>query len=159
PETLRSMWGMASILVQLSRGAEAVPVIDDCVRRTAGRPVDGRLVPTVMQLRIRHFQKSDDAAGCRATAEMWERLSRTAGGSLYDAACMRPVAAAMFAKTGQGDESSADADRAMAWLTKAVTAGYKDRAHMEQDADLDALRGRDDFRTLVGKLPATAKPN
>jgi hypothetical protein len=42
----------------------------------------------------------------------------------------------------------------MAWLTKAVAAGFKDRAHMEKDADLDALRQRDDFQKLLQSLPA-----
>jgi hypothetical protein len=37
----------------------------------------------------------------------------------------------------------------MAWLTKAVAAGYKDRAHMEKDGDLDSLRDRADFRALL----------
>jgi hypothetical protein len=68
------------------------------------------------------------------------------------------VAAAVQAET-EGDESARlaqeDADRAMAWLTKAVAAGYQNRAHMEKDPDLDVLRDRDDFRKLLAGLPAT----
>ena len=40
----------------------------------------------------------------------------------------------------------------MAWLKQAVAAGYKDAAHMNQDQDLDAVRDREDFKTLLAEL-------
>ena len=40
----------------------------------------------------------------------------------------------------------------MAWLQKAVAAGWSNVAHMEADPDLDAIRDRADFKALVGKL-------
>jgi hypothetical protein len=40
----------------------------------------------------------------------------------------------------------------MAWLTQAVAAGYKDVANMKKDKDLDALRGRADFRKVMAEL-------
>jgi len=49
------------------------------------------------------------------------------------------------------------ADLAMAWLRKAVTAGYKDAEHMKQDKDLDALREREDFKKLFAELEAKSK--
>jgi hypothetical protein len=39
-----------------------------------------------------------------------------------------------------------------------VAKGYKDSAHMKEDADLDALRPRDDFRKLLADLEAETKP-
>jgi hypothetical protein len=36
PDTLWTVWGLAKSLVALGRGAEAVPVIDECVLRHAG---------------------------------------------------------------------------------------------------------------------------
>jgi hypothetical protein len=42
----------------------------------------------------------------------------------------------------------------MAWLTKAVAAGYKNAAHMRKDKDLDALREREDFKKLLAELAA-----
>jgi hypothetical protein len=84
---------------------------------------------------------------------MWERLNRSDADSLYDTACWRAVAAAVYAKTNQSAEASADADRAMAWLTKAVAVGYKDRLHMGWDKDLAYLRPRADFQTLLASLP------
>jgi hypothetical protein len=43
----------------------------------------------------------------------------------------------------------------MAWLKQAVAAGYKNTAHLKQDKDLDALRDRTDFTTLVTTLAGT----
>src|SRR5262249_52423573 len=91
--------------------------------------------------------------GCRQTAEMWENLKRTDADSLYHAARMRAVTAAVFraadkSPTG-GKQADAEADRAIVWLKQAVAAGYKNAAHMNQDKDLAALRDRADFMKLV----------
>jgi tetratricopeptide (TPR) repeat protein len=160
PHTLVSMRDLAESLVQLDRGAEAVPLIDECVERAAGKDVDPRLIPTVMESRLRHFEKSQDAAGCRATAEMWEKLKRTDAASLYNAACKRAVTAAVIQADPRTPAADAtrlageEADRAMAWIEKAVAAGYKNAAHLARDRDLDALRERADFRELVAELEA-----
>jgi len=157
PDTLSTMWSMAGCLVQLDRGTEAVLIIDDCLKRAAAKVVDPRLIQEVMDLRLRHFQKRKDAAGCRATAAMWEKLKRTDAGSLYDAACMRAVTAAVLQSTpdaGATRLAKDEADRAMAWLKQAVAAGFNDAAHMKQDKDLDALRQQADFKKLLAQLEA-----
>ncbi len=111
-----------------------------------------------MELRLRHFEKSKSAAGCRATAEMWETLKRTDADSLYSAACFRAVAAAVIRATDRSEsgtkKAAAEADPAMAWLKQAVAGGYDNLAHMKQDQDLDILRERDDFKKLMAKLEA-----
>jgi tetratricopeptide (TPR) repeat protein len=156
PHTLRSMWVVAESLVKLDRGAEAVPIIDECVRRAAGKACcRADLLPGVMVVRLRHFEKSRDAAGCRQTAEMWESLKRSDGASLYNAACMRAVTAAVLKGAAGADAArlaNEEADRAMAWLKQAVAAGYRHAAQMKQDRDLDALRDRADFARLVAEL-------
>jgi serine/threonine protein kinase len=156
PDTVTSMWGVAASLFKLDRGAEAVPIIDDCVRRPAGLRVHPGLAGEVMELRLQYFEKAKDAAGCRATAEMWENLKRTDAASLYDAACFRAVTAAVIRATDKSptalEQADAEADRATAWLKKAVAAGYKDAGHMDKDTDLDALRDRADFQQLLAKL-------
>ena len=160
PHTLYSMGNLAHSLVILDRGAEAVPIIDECLQRAARKLVHPQLIPTVMDLRLRHFEKTKDAAGCRATAEMWEKLKRTDSGSLYDAACMRAVTAAVIKKALKTPGADAnrlakeEADRAMAWLKQAVAAGFKDAAHLMQNKDLDVLRDLQDFKELVAKLAA-----
>jgi eukaryotic-like serine/threonine-protein kinase len=156
-ETLESMRGVAASLSKLDRGAEAVPLIDECLRRATGKVVHPRLIPTVVDLRLRHFEKAKDAAGCRATAEMWEALKRTDAESLYKAACYRAVAAAVLRagnKSETATKDAAEADRAMAWLRQAVAAGFNDVESMKKDTDLDAVRSRDDFRKLLKELEA-----
>jgi tetratricopeptide (TPR) repeat protein len=158
PDTLISMWGLAESFLKLDRGAEAVPLIDECLKRAAGRVVHPRLMSDVVDLRLRHFEKTKDAAGCRSTAELWEQLTRTDGASLYDAACMRAVTAAVLRATDPSpkgaQEAGAEADRAMRWLTQAVAAGFKEAAHMKRDPDLDALRDRSDFKKLLADVEA-----
>jgi hypothetical protein len=76
---------------------------------------------------------------------------------------MRAVTAAVIkvdAKTPAADAARLareEADRAMAWLQKAIAAGYKDAAHMMKDKDLNALRDREDFKKLLADLEATQK--
>jgi tetratricopeptide (TPR) repeat protein len=158
PDTLASMWGVAASLVKLGRGAEAVPIIDDCVQRATGKVVNPALLPGVMNLRLRHFAKTKDPVGCRQTAALWEKLNRTDAGSLYDAACMRAVTAAVLRAADPSPagakQAEAEAEQAMAWLKQAVAAGYKNAADMEKDTDLDALRDRDDFKKLLAELKA-----
>src|SRR5262249_34016946 len=119
------------------------------------------VIPRVMYIRMLHFQKIKDAAGCRATAEMWEKLERTDVASLYDAACKWAVTAAVTRASDQSErgvkESKAEADKAMAWLRKAVAAGSKDVKLMKMDRDLDAVRDREDFQKLLADLQAGEK--
>ena len=46
-------------------------------------------------------------------------------------------------------------DEAMKMLRDAVAKGYKDAEQMKKDTDLDALREREDFKTLLAALEAT----
>jgi tetratricopeptide (TPR) repeat protein len=159
PRTLASMRVVAESLLALDRGAEAVAILDDCLRRAAGRTIHPCLLTGVMVLRLRCFEKAGDAAGCRQTAAMWEGLKRTDADSLYSAARMRAVTASVLREADRssegGKQADAEADRAVAWLTQAVAAGYKNAAQVKQNRDLDALRGRADFAKLVTVLDGT----
>jgi tetratricopeptide (TPR) repeat protein len=156
PHTLKSMWLVAENLAKLDRDAEALPIIDECVRLATGKIVDPGLIPAVLGVRLRHFAKSNDGAGCRQTAEMWEDLKRTDVGSLYNAACWRAVTAGVIRAGDKSEDAakdaSAEADRAMDWLKQAVAAGFKDAAHMNQDPDLEELRTRADFQQIIAEL-------
>jgi serine/threonine protein kinase len=158
PEILRSLRNVADSLVALGRGAEALPLLDECLAKAAGRPLPPWFLQSVFVLRLQHFRTANGPAGCRATAEMWEKLNRADAGSLYNAGCMRAVSAGLYAAAGRGDEAAADADRAVAWLTKAVAAGWRNRGHTESDPDLAFLRDRPDFRALAAALPYVAPP-
>jgi tetratricopeptide (TPR) repeat protein len=71
----------------------------------------------------------------------------------YDFACIYGVASGKIA-----EKKVEYADRAMDLLAQAVTAGYKDAAHMKTDTDLDPLRDREDFKKLVVDLEAKFPP-
>ena len=160
PDTLVSLRDLAESLAELDRGAEAVSIIDECLSRSGGKHVNPRLIPGVVDLRLRHFERTKDAAGCRATAEIWEKLARTDAASLYNAACMRAVTARVIGEDprtpadGAARLAGEEADRAMAWLERAVAAGFKDASHAAKDKDLDPLRERADFRMLLTGLEA-----
>ena len=76
--------------------------------------------------------------------------------------CMRAIITAVINQTAKNLDAGAprlaneEAARIIAWLKQAVTAEHKDAAHMAKDKDLDALRGREDFKKL---LSAAGKPH
>ncbi len=160
PDTLNSMWGVAANLTKLGRDSEALPILDECLQRAVGKSVH-RSIVAVADLRLRHFEKANDAAGCRATAEMLEKLQRTDAGSLYEAAACRAVLAKVVRATDSSpagiEEFAAQANRAMGWLRQAVRVGYHDTQRLQNDPDLAVLNGRDDFTALLWDL-ADASP-
>jgi tetratricopeptide (TPR) repeat protein len=158
PDVLKSVGSVATTLVALGRGAEALPLIDECVAGAAGQSVSPRLLPPVLTARLHHFRATGDPAGCRATADLWDKLNRTDADSLVVAARMRAVTAGAFAAADQPPDAAAEADRAMGRLTQAVAAGLRDRGRIEADADLAYLRHRADFHALVCPLPYIAPP-
>jgi tetratricopeptide (TPR) repeat protein len=156
PDTLVSLWGVAKNLIKLHRGADAVPLLDECLERSIGKRVN----PFFWQaadLRLQHFAKAKNVEECRKTAVLWEKLARTDAHSLFQAAVCRAVTAAVLTKSAppgaRADRSAIDeADRAMAWLNKAIAAGYNNMLVLETSHDLDILRDRADFKLLLADL-------
>ncbi len=153
-------WQLVSCYSALGRGADAIATADDYVRHVAGaKELNPTWVRPMLELCARHLAATGDGPGCRATAEMHEALALADAGSLYDRACYRALAAGCYAKAGDVANAKLDADRAMAHLTEAIAAGYRDAAHMATDDDLAILRTRPDFRRLVERItPELAPP-
>jgi hypothetical protein len=112
-------------------------------------------------LRLRHFERANDARGCAETADLWENLRRGDPASLFAAARIRAVTAKVVRWTDPSTEGTrrfgAEADLAMDWLRKAVASRFKGADALQNDKDFDALRGREDFQSLLpslGKQPA-----
>jgi hypothetical protein len=107
---------------------------------------------------VRLGRGAEAAADCQRATETWEKLGVPDASSLYNAACFRAVTAAALRAADQSPagtrQAEAEADRAMAWLERAVAAGYRDAAHMARDRDLDALRHRADFKGLLARVSA-----
>ena len=165
PETVQRVAVLVESLIAGDRGSEAVPLIDEYVGRAEGKNFPPATIPRarLIELRLRHFEKNKDAAGCRATAEMWERLNRTDANSLYNAACFRAVTAAAVKVDPNIPARDAarlaqeQADLAIAWLHKAVAAGFMSVEHVKKDTDVDSLRGREDFKELMAEVQAKKK--
>src|SRR5262249_1847293 len=142
-----------------------VPLLDDCLKRAVGKRVS-RFFAEVADLRLRYFAKAKNAEQCRVTAELWEKQERTDEESLYQAAVCRAVTAAVLTKSIPADPRTGqlakdEADRAMAWLHKAVATGYGDVLVLSTSHDLDILRDRADFKMLLSdaeKKQATGRP-
>ena len=102
PDTLMSLWSVAQDLIRLDRGAEAVPLLDECLQRAVGKHVH-RYFNEVADFRLRYFQKAKNAEECRTTAELWEKQQRTDAKSLYQAAVCRAVTAAVLKEANAAD--------------------------------------------------------
>ena len=156
PDTLTSLWSIAEDLIKLDRGVDAVPLLDECLERAVGKRVH-RNFAEVADLRLRYFQAANDPAGCRKTAELWEKQKRTDESSLYQAAVCRAVTAGVIRANDKAPEAirqaNAEADRAVAWLLKAVVAGYRDVGKLQRDKDWDVVRDHQEFRKLLAELP------
>jgi serine/threonine-protein kinase len=98
-----------------------------------------------------------------AAAEEVLKLGNPDRHTRYNAACVYSLAVAQAMKQAPPNTSSLRAERyarrAVALLRQAVQQGFQDVGHIKKDSDLDALRGRDEFKQLLAQLEAkTAGP-
>ena len=161
PTRLRTTLAIVDDLIALSRGDEALPLIDDVLPRAQRAAVERQFLLQLLSLRRRHFQQIGDAQGCRQTAEMWEALGRNDKYSLYAAAKFRAVTAAVLRAGGQSESTAAEAEkeaeRSMDWLRQAVTAGFNSAALLKFDSkDLTVLADREDFQNVLADLQHAA---
>jgi hypothetical protein len=92
-----------------------------------------------------HTERAVSEADDLARQEGWD------AGDMYNLACVYA-----WASAAQPVRAEPHAAAAVGLLRRAVAAGYRNRAHMEKDPDLDPLRGRADFRKLLASLPELA---
>ena len=143
------------------RSADALRLIDDLLanadRPGGSPPTDWTTVVSC----IRQFAKLGDVASCRVAAEALEKKNLSDSTWLYNAACGRAIIAAAQMHAGDlqaARASNDDANRAMIWLSMAISAGFADAILMRHDANLDPLRDREDFHKLLANIEAKATP-
>jgi serine/threonine protein kinase/tetratricopeptide (TPR) repeat protein len=110
---------------------------------------------------IQHFRRLGDVASCRAATEALEKKKPADAHSLFVTACCRALTAAAQSEAGGADAArlaKEDADLAMAWLTKAVEAGFNVPYYLRVDTDLDPLRSREGYSKLLAEVEANAPP-
>jgi serine/threonine protein kinase/tetratricopeptide (TPR) repeat protein len=136
-------WGRATALMRLNRPAEALADIDRALGLDDG---SGR---TALRLeRAIASARAGEAAKALAAADELSAAGKLTAGQEYDLACVYALATAKL--------PPADADRAavraLELLRRAFAEGYRDVAHMLKDSDLDSLRHRDDYFSLLWEL-------
>jgi serine/threonine protein kinase len=145
-----SYWARAQALDALGRRSAATPDWERALNLDDGSKT------TLIRLGL--ARNKNDAAGCLAAAAEYEARNHTDAGRLYNAACLRAVCAAVIPQVPETPAADAarlskeQGDLAMAWLHKAVAAGFSNASHVKQDNDLDALRERADFKKLLAEL-------
>jgi tetratricopeptide (TPR) repeat protein len=116
---------------------------------------------------LRTGQVQYDAKDLAAAAASWKRaialyegLKLPSGDETFLKACLHASLSELANRQGSGvsaDKGRVEADRAMSWLRKAVTAGYGNPDSYRTESALDPLRGREDFKQLVTELETKAK--
>lgn len=84
-----------------------------------------------------------------AVAKDLARLKPPPAAATYDLACARALLAHA---TPPGPERKARTDQAMNEFRNAVDAGFRNLAHIQADHDLDVLRERSDFQSVLEDL-------
>jgi serine/threonine protein kinase/tetratricopeptide (TPR) repeat protein len=109
-----------------------------------------------------NVELGDHAAAAAVAFHLMETPKNSMPNS-HDAACFLSRCVPLAAQDKQLTEAKRKelaqtyADRAMAALRQAIKNGFRDAAHMKQNPDLNALRGREDFKKLMAELEETIK--
>src|SRR5262249_26032485 len=112
-------------------------------------------------LEQREGRAADAVVSFRTAIATLERLQTPTPPQQYNLACYYALLAGVALEAGSGisaGEAKPIADKAMDTLRRAVTAGYRNVAHMKVDTDLDTLRCRDDFKKLKAELEKQSTP-
>jgi tetratricopeptide (TPR) repeat protein len=160
---------VGAALVSLGKLAEALPEFDRAVQlyRKLEDARPGQWIDKLVDahrsrgIALRKLGRPAEAvAAYRESLRLLEGLSKPEPVNVYDAACCHALLHAVANDKGSG-LSSADgqdeADRAVATLRRAITAGYNEAAHMRKDTDLDSLRNRPEFEKLLTNLEQDLK--
>jgi serine/threonine protein kinase/tetratricopeptide (TPR) repeat protein len=142
-------WGRARALDQLGRHEEAVK---DWDRAVALSPTEGPQEFLKTKRALSRVKAGQVAAAVAEVDELTRSTSWPAA-AWYDFACVHALASGK-----DKDKKDNYAVRAVELLQRAIKAGYRNVEQLRKDADLDPLRGRDDFRELVESLAKTTNP-
>ena len=100
-------------------------------------------------------------ADIRRALQIWDGLPSRTAEYWFETACCHAMLSAIAGRqhsAASAGEASAEADKAMAQLKKAVRMGYRDFAKYDAEIALDGLRSRIDFRDLVRSTWPSRKP-
>jgi serine/threonine protein kinase len=157
PDTLLSMHNVAVCYRDLDRYAEALKLDEEtlalCKAKLGPDHPDTLNSMVNLALDYAHLSRYTDALKLHEealrlrTAKLGPNHPATAD-SLYYIGCVYAL------KIRKSKGGAKEADLAMQWLKKAMATGFEDAARIKTDTDLDALRGREDFKQLLAELEA-----
>jgi tetratricopeptide (TPR) repeat protein len=163
PDTLMSMHGLANSYQNLGRPVEALHLYKQtlALRKVKLGPDHPDTLLNrigVASCLVQLGRGAEAAADSLRAAEAWEKGGASDANSLYNCACFRAVSAAAVRAADRSPagakQAAAESDRSMAWLKRAVAAGFSSAATMAEDHDLDALRHRAEFKELLARVGA-----
>jgi serine/threonine-protein kinase len=153
--------GRGLSLHRLKRNEEAAQAYDRALKLALGQR------RAYFQLRLAFLQVQSGAhAVAVASAEEAVKVEKISAGNIYSAACVLSLASSAVVKDSnlaaseQKKRSEQYAQRALALLRQAKTAGYFTRAmiaHLNKDSDLDPLRHRAEYSAFVAELEGKGK--
>jgi serine/threonine protein kinase len=157
PMTLYSMHNLAACYYGLGRYTDAVKLNEETlalrkVKRGADHPETLNCMSNLAECyagagRYSEALKLNEETLALYTAKLGPKNTNTLI-CMYNMAYMHALMIPM------SPDRAKEADLAMEWLKKAVAAGYTKLSEIKTATQLDALRGREDFKKLVADLEA-----
>jgi tetratricopeptide (TPR) repeat protein len=147
--------------VALDRFDKAIGILDSVLSQ--GYRAAHRVVMDARIMRAITFAKTGDHARATDEAEALARRDGLTSLNVYNIACLysrSSAAAERDPKLSPADRTRLKvryAERALDFLSDAVSRGYTHPVAMRADPDLEPLRSRDDFRKLIADLEAQQK--
>jgi tetratricopeptide (TPR) repeat protein len=160
----RSHAAAGSVLVVLGRPGDAAPELDKAMLlyRKLAKPDTTWWRPELADaLRNRGIalqklgRPGEAVAAYREATGLLEKLAKPEPYDVYGQARCHALIHGMAPEKGSGltaVDTHAAGELAMTALRRAIAAGYRDAANLRQDADLDSLRQRPEFRKLLADL-------
>jgi tetratricopeptide (TPR) repeat protein len=157
PDTLISMYNVANCYAALGRLTEALQLREQTLALQKAKlgPDHPDTLATMYILANTYAALGRHAEALKLREETLAlRKAKLGAGHPDTLASMYNVACAHALLVPKSTDRAKQAGLAMECLKRAVAAGYKDLAQIKKDTDLDALRGRDDFKKLLAELEA-----
>jgi serine/threonine protein kinase/tetratricopeptide (TPR) repeat protein len=147
---LVARWARATTLAGLRRFQ---PAVEDWTR--AMELDDGRYYGVLRIKRASTFLNLKDHVRATADAQAIGESPKATAVDLYNAACVYAQAARLVSDDMPQVERYGT--QAVELLRKALISGFKDRALLKKDSDLDPVRMREDFKKLMTELEPEPK--
>jgi tetratricopeptide (TPR) repeat protein len=139
---------------------EALPHQEAVLKANPGNPTYRQFYVNRLTALVQTSAGLGDSAAAKQAARRLSDLGWDPPANAYDAACALSLCIPIVQENEKTRQQERDkqakfyGDQAMDMFREAVARGFENAAHMKQDKDLNPLRGREDFKTLLANLEA-----